>query len=87
VNAIQKQFGPFAKEIPKSWGVNMTHMSLTDAEGRKRVVMESTDADWLQAVIDHHDTQKSVQLAAQRRLKWVNKAIAGLMANYKKANP
>lgn len=80
MNAIQKQFGPFAKEVPKSWGVNMTHMNLTDVQGRRGMVMESTDADWLQSVIDHHDTQKTVKLAAERRLKWVNKAVAGLIA-------
>jgi len=73
VNAIQLKHGPFAEPVPKAWGLNMTHMAVSDVEGRNRRVKESTDAEWLAAVIAHHDTQKTVRVCAERRLKQVNK--------------
>jgi hypothetical protein len=58
-----------------------------DAESRLALVKQSTDADWLERVIGFRNTQKSVRLAAERRLRWVNKACAGLLAKYHQQNP
>jgi len=60
---------------------------ICDAESRLAHVKTSTDADWLKQVILHRDTQISVRLAAERRLRWVNKACAGLLAKYRQQNP
>lgn len=76
ITPIQRQYGPFAKECPKHWG--MTHVVECGAAGRIQRVRESCNADWLELVIAHADTQKTVRLAAERRLRWVNKAITAL---------
>jgi hypothetical protein len=79
VNTIQKKYGPFARpSVVPGW----THVQVCNVADRIGLVKESTDADWLSYVLTHAE-QKSVRLAAARRLKWVNKAGAGLMAKYK----
>jgi hypothetical protein len=80
VNAIQIKYGPFAQECPKHWG--MTHVTTCGVVDRIAMVKASCDADWLEAVIKHCDTQKTVRLAAERRLRWVEKACIALLNDY-----
>lgn len=81
MNAIQLKHGPFAFACPREWGNPSRYLVTCDVSSRCEMVKRSTDADWLQAVIDHHDTQKTVKLAAERRLRWVTKAVTDLAAN------
>jgi hypothetical protein len=76
---LQRKYGPFAFPtiVPE-----LTHVTVCSVADRIALVKDSTDADWLGYVLTHAE-QKSVRLAAARRLKWVNKAVAGLMAKYK----
>lgn len=78
LTAIQKQHGPFA--IVDDVCGKATVMVWATVEDRVHLVKKSTDADWLQAVIRDRDMQASVRIAAERRLRWVKKAIAGLKA-------
>jgi hypothetical protein len=73
MTAIQKRHGPFAEKCPSYWGAEYT--VTCDAGDRIRMVRESCDAEWLEAVIKHKDTQKTVRAAAERRLRWVNTAL------------
>ena len=70
MNPIQLKHGPFAIECPPHWG--LPYMVTCDAESRLDLVKESTSADWLKAVIKSRGTQKTVRLAAERRLRWLN---------------
>lgn len=80
---IQMQHGPFAQAF---WP-GRDYVLTCGTDERVAMVRKSCDADWLEAVIVHGDTQKTVRLAAERRLRWVNKANKGLMAKYKEQNP
>lgn len=80
---LQRKYGPFARpSVVPGW----THVQVCSVADRIALVKESTDADWLGLVLTHAE-QKSVRKAAARRLNWVNKAVAGLMAKYKEQNP
>ncbi len=65
MNAIQKQFGPFAHACPPGWG--MTHVHTSGADDRIKMVKQSDDQEWLAAVISHAE-QKTVRVAAARRI-------------------
>lgn len=72
---IQIKYGPFACACPPHWG--MTHVTTCDVVSRLEMVKKSTDADWLEAVIKHHATQKTVVKAAERRLRRLNVKLCG----------
>lgn len=74
MTAIQKRHGPFAQKCPSYWGAEYT--VTCDAGDRLRMVRESCDAEWLEAVSKHKDTQKTVRAAAERRLRWVNACMS-----------
>lgn len=76
ITRIQKLHGPFAFRCPFPPHPILQTCGVAD---RIEMVKRSTCADWLGYVLTHCE-QKSVRVAAARRLKWVNKAIAGLMA-------
>jgi hypothetical protein len=71
VNAIQLKHGPFA--LPASKGWPLSHMMEVDAQARVQLVRQSSDVEWLGAVVKGRDIQMVVRLAAERRLKRVNK--------------
>lgn len=54
-------------------------MTTCDAQSRLERIKLSTDQDWLEAVVEYPHNQKTVQRAAERRLTWVKRAVAGLM--------
>lgn len=68
LDVIQHQHGPFARksEYP-AFGRDYT--VTCDGQDRIRMVKESTDPDWLRAVIRDRDVQSTVRLAAERRLR------------------
>lgn len=75
MNATQLKHGPFAQASP---GWIVPFVVVGDAVDRIRLVKQSTDADWLKAVIRDRDCQATVRLAAERRLRWVTKAVKTL---------
>lgn len=74
LTALQQQHGPFAEPKPAHYPGTSDHMTTCDAESRLSLVKQSTDPDWLRAVIRDRDVQSTVRLAAERRLR---KVIAG----------
>jgi len=48
-------------------------MMEVDAQARVQLVRQSSDVEWLGAVVKGRDIQMVVRLAAERRLKRVNK--------------
>lgn len=77
---IQLKHGPFAVDRPAHWPGGPRVLHINDAESRLVLVKKSCDADWLTAVIRDRDVQVTIRLAAERRLRWVNKAIKKLVA-------
>ena len=82
----QRLHGPFAIPAPAFWPGGPKVLYICGVQDRITMVKKSTDADWLGYVVTHAE-QKTVRVAAARRLKWVNKAVSGLIADYKKRNP
>lgn len=78
MNEIQKQYGPFAHAT--TFG-GATHCLTCDVVSRIAMVRQSIDAEWLAAVIKHRGTQKTVRLAAERRLRAVNRQSSGTAAD------
>lgn len=77
---IQQLHGPFAVDCPSWWPSGPKVLVTQAVADRLHLVQESTDADWLTAVIRDRDVQVKVRLAAKRRLRWVNKAVKELVA-------
>lgn len=75
---LQKQHGPFASAAPAGWPVPVVITG--DGGDRVRLVRESTDPEWLRAVIKDRDVQTSVRLAAERRLRKLGRAGSPLPA-------
>jgi hypothetical protein len=73
VTELQRKHGPFAVPPPAYWPNGPHALYTCDASSRTALVKESTDAEWLQAVIRDRDVQASVRLAAERRLRRINK--------------
>jgi len=67
MTSIQKEYGPFAKACISYCG--RTHEVTCEASERIQMVRESTDDEWLLAVIKHPHTQKTVKQSAERRLR------------------
>lgn len=67
---FQKKHGPFAKASP-GWIVPIT--VTCEAGDRIRLVRESTDPEWLVAVIKDRNMQTTVRLAAERRFNKLRK--------------
>lgn len=69
LTALQQKYGPFAVPVSPHWGIDRDHMLTCDSESRLSQVKQSTDPDWLRAVIRDRDVQSTVRLAAERRLR------------------
>ena len=76
MTAIQLKYGPFAKERPAFWPNGPTHLETCGVEDRLALVKESTDQEWLAAVLVQAG-QKTVRLAAARRLTKLTYPKAG----------
>jgi hypothetical protein len=74
LTALQKQYGPFAQAAPASFAA-MTHMVLCDVDSRLSRVHESTDREWLDAVVRDGDVQLRVRMAAKTRLRKLVKPV------------
>ena len=70
---FQKQHGPFAVKPMTDWPNGPKVLYTCDAESRIAQVKESTDFDWLRAVMLDRDVQSTVRLAAERRLRKLHK--------------
>ncbi len=80
MNAVQLKHGPFAEDVTHMHWPGTDHVVTCGVEDRIALVKKSTDAEWLEVVIAHEETQKTVRVAAERRLKWVLKAVKALKA-------
>jgi len=73
MNAIQLAHGPFAKDVSWMNWPGKSYVITSDGRDRLRLVKESTDPEWLRAVIRDRDVQSTVRLAAERRLRRISK--------------
>jgi hypothetical protein len=69
LNEIQLKHGPFAKDVSWMRWPGRDHVLTCGVDDRIKQVKESTDADWLKAVIRDRDVQATVRIAAERRLR------------------
>ena len=71
MTAIELKYGPFASEPPKFWPNAPAYLLTCGVEDRIKLVKQSTDWEWLAAVLKTAE-QKTVRVAAARRLKALN---------------
>lgn len=69
MNETQIKHGPFAVDVRHLHWPGTEFVVTSDGQERIRMVKESNDPEWLQAVIRDRDVQSTVRLAAERRLR------------------
>lgn len=72
MNEIQKKHGPFAVDVGWMHWPGTSFVVTSDVSDRLRLVRESSDPEWLAAVVAMLDVQKAVRQAAERRLRRMN---------------
>jgi hypothetical protein len=66
---FQKEHGPFASPKPSWWPGGPRVLVTAGVQDRLHLGADSDDAEWLAAVVEHIDTQKTVRQAAAARLR------------------
>lgn len=69
MTACQKENVPFASPTPNYWPNGPKFLCVANAAERIILVRKSTDPEWLQAVIDHPHSQRTVKLIADAQLR------------------
>lgn len=75
MNACQLRHGPFAKDVTGMHWPGRDHVVTCGTEDRLQMVRESVDLEWLQAVVQHEETQLTVAAAAARRISKLTKQL------------